>query len=118
MKLFHPDNGHLQKTDDWHCIYCWKAKCVLPEFRRCLLSPFLFNIEQEILATLHMDRKQKWEASGLKRKKIKLSLFTEIWFLEKSYLEKYGEDHKDSKQQITPKTISEFSKITEYIVTI
>ena len=70
----------------------------------CPLSPLLFNIVLEVLATTIRDKK---EIKGIQiRKEVKLSLFADDMIL-------YIENHKDSIRKLL-ELIGEFSKVAGY----
>ena len=72
--------------------------------QECPLSPLLFNIVLEVLATAIREEKEKESRSG--KKDVKLSLFADDMIL-------YIENPKDSIRKLL-KLISEFIKVVEY----
>ena len=73
----------------------------------CLLSPLLFNIVLEVLATAIRAEK---EIKGIQIGKVKLSLFTDDMIL-------YRENPKDSTRKLL-ELINEYNKVTGYKISI
>ena len=71
----------------------------------CPLSPLLFNIVLEVLATAIREEKEI-KAIQIRKEEVKLSLFADDMIL-------YIESHKDSIRKLL-ELISEFSKIAGY----
>ena len=73
--------------------------------QECPLSPFLFNIALEVLATANRQKKKK-ESIKIGREKVKLSLYADDIIL-------YIENPKNTTQKLH-KLIKEFSKEAGY----
>ena len=78
-------------------------------FRSCPLSPLLFNIVLEVLATAI---RQEKEIRGIQigKEEVKLSLFSDVMIV-------YLEDPIVSDQKLL-KLISNFSKVSEYKINV
>ena len=75
------------------------------KIKRCPLSPLLFNIVLEVLATAIREKKEI-KGIQIRKKEVKLSLFADDMLL-------YMENPKDSIRKLL-ELISKFSKVSEY----
>ena len=99
---------HIWQTHSQHHLQWWKTETISLRSRRrqgCPLSPLLFNIALEVLATSIREEKEI-KGIQIRKEEVKLSLFTHDMIL-------YIENPKDATRKLL-ELINEFGKVAGY----